>query len=63
METIRLISWETVRVDCKFPITDNNDGFIFGIEYVLNEETIDCEWFKTEEERTESIKINKLVIL
>ena len=26
-----LVMWETVRRDCKYPESDNNEGYIFGI--------------------------------
>ena len=35
---------------------DDNDGLIYGIEYMNGEEVSDCEWFKTEAERDASLK-------
>ena len=36
---------------------DDNNGFIYGIEYQdENENVIDIEWFKTEEERNKSFE-------
>jgi len=35
---------------------DNNNGFIWGINYIDNEEVIECEWFKTRQERNKKIK-------
>jgi hypothetical protein len=26
--------------------SDNNDGFIYGINYIDNDEVIECEWLK-----------------
>ena len=26
-----LVDWEQVRKDCKYPKSDNNEGYIFGI--------------------------------
>ena len=38
--------------------SDNNNGFIYGVEHQdENENVIDIEWFKTEEER--DIELNK----
>ena len=34
---------------------DNNNGFIWGINYIDNEEVIECEWFKTRQERNKKI--------
>ena len=30
---------------------NNNNGFIWGINYINNDEVIECEWFKTRWER------------
>ena len=27
--------------------SDDNKGFIYGINYIDNDEVIECEWFKT----------------
>tara|TARA_Y100001970_G_scaffold85700_1_gene108080 strand:- start:74 stop:235 length:162 start_codon:yes stop_codon:yes gene_type:complete len=38
--------------------TDNNNGFIYGIEYQdQNENVIDVEWFQSEKERDKNIKL------
>ena len=29
----------------------NNDGLVYGINYIENDETLECFWFKTENER------------
>lgn len=35
---------------------DDNGGYEFGINWLdENNHVIDCEWFKTEEERSEAI--------
>lgn len=53
------------RIDVADYYDDNNEGYIYGIHY-FDEYTpedlgqmmaVDCEWFKTEEER--EIKINE----
>lgn len=31
--------------------SDDNKGFIFGINYIDNDEIVECEWFKTKQER------------
>ena len=38
---------------------DNNNGFIWGINYIDNEEVIECEWFKTRQQRNQKYKIIK----
>ena len=37
---------------------DNNKGFIYGINYIHNNEIIDCEWYKTTQAREEAIQEN-----
>ena len=58
---IELIMWETVRKDCKYPESDQNNGFIYGcnlVDYDNDEdgEIVDVQWFKTNEERHDFIE-------
>lgn len=47
-----LVEWETVRKDCLYPETDNNDGYIYGIHYLDDEcQIVDVEWFTSEGKR------------
>ena len=51
---LRYIEWEDVRRDNKYPADDNNDGLIYGIEWMNPdnpEEVVDVEWLATKEER------------
>ena len=56
---IELVMWETVRSDSKYPIEDNNDGYIYGV-YLLDtqaeNETVDVNWWNTPEGRNKYIK-------
>jgi len=45
------IEWEDVRRDMKYPSDDDNNGFIYGIQWMDGEEISDITWYKTEEER------------
>ena len=45
-----LVDWERVRVDCKYPKSDNNEGYIFGIYICDEDDVLEVEWFKTEKE-------------
>ena len=31
--------------------TDDNDGYIYGLQYLFNDDVMYCQWYKTEEER------------
>ena len=56
--------WDNIRKACKYPLSDNNDGYIYGINLLdENDEIIDVEWFKTEKERFEVISKYKLEIV
>lgn len=47
-----LVYWNDVKKDMGYSSTDDNKGFIFGIETLDdNEEIIDVSWFKTEKEQ------------
>ncbi|HUU86313.1 MAG TPA: hypothetical protein VMX17_01000 [Candidatus Glassbacteria bacterium] len=61
--------WETVRQDCKYPESDQNKGFIYGVYWVFAEKKADLEelwfadyevqWFKSAEAREKFIVKNK----
>ena len=55
--------WENVRRDCKYPIEDNNDGYVYGINLIDDDDIIDCHWFKDDESRFQFIKENNLEII
>ena len=55
--------WENVRKDCKYPIEDNNDGYVYGINLIDEDDIIDVQWFRNEEERFKFIKENNLEII
>lgn len=43
-------------VDAKDCFDDDNEGMIYGINWLdENKNIIDCEWFKTEDERMNTI--------
>lgn len=55
---IELVHWETIRRDCKYPINDNNDGYVYGINLIDIDgegDILEVQWFKTEQERQEFI--------
>ena len=58
--------WEDIKRDCKYPQEDNNEGFIYGLNYVdfENEGDIyEVEWFKSDEERFKKIEeMNPIII-
>lgn len=60
----QFIEWEDIRIECKYPQEDNNDGYIYGIAY-LDEEgyTLEEEWFKTDKERYEMAKQEQLEVI
>ena len=53
------VSWESIKSDCKYPETDNNNGYIHGIEISEDKEVcidiMDYQWFKTEKERDDEL--------
>ena len=56
--------WENIRKACKYPLSDNNNGYIYGINLLdENDEIIDVEWFKTDKDRFEVISKYKLDII
>ena len=63
---VELIMWEEIKRDCKYPEEDNNDNFIYGLNYTdfENEGDIyEVEWFKSDKERFKKIKeMNSIII-
>jgi hypothetical protein len=39
------------------PNDDNKGLEIYGINYIDNDEIIECEWFKTKQERNKKIQL------
>ena len=65
-EYVEKIMWETIKQDCKLPIDDNNDGFVYGLNIIDFEgegDIIDVEWFKTEDERENYITENNFIVI
>jgi len=55
--------WDNVKRDCKYPIEDNNEGYVYGIYLLDEDDIIDVEWFKTDEERFKAIEKYNLEIV
>ena len=63
-ELVELVLWEQVRSDCKYPKEDNNNGYIYGLEFADEfGEIIDIQWFKNDQERFDFVKENNLKII
>jgi len=65
-QPVELVMWESVRRDMKYPKSDNNDGFIYGLNLIDDKgegDIIDVQWFKTGEERNTFIDENNLRII
>lgn len=59
------IEWGDIKRDLKLTKEDNNKGYIYGIAYLDDEgiDTLDCEWFKTNEERYAQAEQEKLNVI
>tara|TARA_R100001594_G_scaffold140338_1_gene185398 strand:- start:356 stop:559 length:204 start_codon:yes stop_codon:yes gene_type:complete len=55
--------WENVRRDMKIPKEDNNDGYVYGVYLLDEDDIIDVEWFKNDQERFNFIKKHNLKIV
>ena len=47
------IEWDDVKRDNKYPADDNNNGFVYGIQWMDDDgyTVADITWYKTEDER------------
>jgi len=61
---VELILWEQVRLDCKYPKEDNNNGYTYGLEFADEfGQIIDIQWFKNDKERFDFVKQHDLTII
>ena len=60
---VELILWEQVRLDCKYPKEDNNNGYTYGLNLLNEEDIVDVQWFKNDKERLEFVKQHDLTII
>ena len=63
---VERVMWETVRQDCGYPKSDQNEGFIYGLyltDFECEGDIIDVQWFKTSEERESCIKENNFIVI
>lgn len=52
----KLVDWADVAEMCDYPEEDNNDGYVFGLEFLdENKHIVDVEWFKTKEGRNYAV--------
>lgn len=62
------VTWDYIKRETKiYNDDDNNDGFIFGLHIYEHKndyvDIIDVEWFKTEKERDDYVRENKLYVI
>ena len=48
--TIQKLHWDNIKVGFPY-IEDNNDGYIYGIEYSIGLGDVEQSWFKSEAKR------------
>ena len=55
--------WDNVRRDCKYPMEDNNDGYIYGLNLLNGDDIADVQWFKNDNDRFKFIRDNELEVV
>ena len=60
---VELELWENIKKDMGYNENDNNEGYIYGIYYLDDDDIIEVEWYKTEQERQEVIKKEQLQVI
>jgi hypothetical protein len=66
METkqkVELEMWENIKKDMGYDENDNNEGYIYGLNLIYEDDIIDVQWFKNDEERFKFISENNLEII
>ena len=64
-QKVEYVLWGDIRRDMKYPKSDNNNGYTYGLNLLegIENEIIDVQWFKTDQERHEFIKENNLKVI
>ena len=60
---VELEFWENIKKDMGYNENDNNNGYIYGIYYLDDDDIIEVEWYKTEQERQKVIKQEQLQVI
>ena len=61
-----LIMWDIIKRDCKYPDNDNNNNYIYGLNFLDFEgdgDIYEVMWFINEEERHKCILDNNAIII
>ena len=58
-DKIERVNWYDEELDKFYDTDKDNKGLIYGVYSYDGENIIDVQWFKTEKEREEQIKINR----
>ena len=58
-DKIERVNWYDEELDKFYDTDKDNKGLIYGVYSYDGEDIIDVQWFKTEKEREEQIKINR----
>ena len=54
--TVQKLHWDNIKQGYPYiEDDDNNDGYVFGIEYGLNFDLLEQQWFTSEKERDEEV--------
>ena len=53
---LKRVDWYNEELDKFYDTDKDNKGFIYGINYIDNDEIIECKWFKTKQERNKQIE-------
>jgi hypothetical protein len=65
-QPVEILMWESVRRDMKYPVEDNNKGYIYGVNQLNPDdhtEIQEVEWFLSEQERADSIEKHNMEIV
>ena len=62
-QKVELEMWENIKKDMGYDDSDNNEGYIYGLNLIYEDDIIDVQWFKNDEERFKFISENNLEII
>jgi len=63
---VEKIIWDDVKKDMKYPECDDNEGYIYGLNFTDFEgegDIYEVSWYKTDEERQKEIEEIKAIII
>lgn len=63
MSRYELVSWQDIKEDFDYPEDDNNNGYVYGVNWYDDNlvDILEVDWYKTPEERQKATNGHKII--